>query len=109
MRGGLGIAIGALLVGALLCSGWNPLGWLGAAGSAWGMAKLGAWAGVTAVGLVAGPCLVAWAFLKGPPRRGDGADAFASLGLGLAGLVLTGLAVVRLPLLVAVATAWWWA
>ena len=91
----------AVLLGVLLCTGgWSPLALVGVAGTLLAKVKLGLWLAVTCLSLCAGPLLLAWVFVKGPPAKGD--SMAGTVVLALAGIALTAAAMFKLPMLAAV-------
>ena len=96
----LGLVAAALLVVLLCTGGWSPLALVGVAGSLLAKVKLGAWLGVTCLSLCAGPLLLGWLFVKGPPAKGE--SLASSVALGIAGIALTAAALFELPMLAAV-------
>jgi hypothetical protein len=101
------LAVGAVvLLAVLLCTGgWSPLALVGVAGTVLAKVKIGAWLAVSLFSLCAGPLLLAWVFVKGPPARNDGAQLAGTVVLVLAGLALTVAALFKLPAVAAVLVA----
>lgn len=89
-----------LLALLLLGGGFSPFGLGAMLATTWTSAKLGMWVVSSLLALFAGPLLLAWVFVKGPPDRRDGSMAGTVL-LSLAGLALCVTALFKLPFLAA--------